>query len=397
MYSLGYNMIAAVNDVICMNGGIFMNFHTVFKDNRKKLGYTQEDIAIYLNVTPQAVSKWETGQGTPDLSLIVPIAQLFNITTDELLGNAKDDIMIGEELNEIKSEKCDLLSKYDSYIKLLKCSPSNIEILKSCIHCAYSLLAQKKRYSLDSVKIDELLSDMEKYRKMLKESNTAIYNEMATGKLAEAYISCEKYDKAKEIIKDSTPFQWYNQDRLNGHLYYRMSEYPKARENYALSLSSSFDWMLRDIISIGCTYADFRGQNIEKYYPDKLIKVFKYVYDLIKVVCNNTFPYPYQKWYLNVCEFLAQAYTDIGEYDIAINYLAEFVDVCEEWKKLSGTKAVAEDYCFLLTAHPKEMLLPVPDINRNYIETVFNRNKYKRYNENPLFVSLKTRIEKLLQ
>lgn len=56
------------------------------KQLRKKNDLTQEKLADFLCVSYQAVSKWECGLSSPDLSLIVPLAKLFNVTTDELLG-----------------------------------------------------------------------------------------------------------------------------------------------------------------------------------------------------------------------------------------------------------------------------------------------------------------------
>lgn len=53
---------------------------------RRRCGLTQEALAAKLSVTPQAVSKWENGGGLPDLSQIMPLAQIFGITTDSLLG-----------------------------------------------------------------------------------------------------------------------------------------------------------------------------------------------------------------------------------------------------------------------------------------------------------------------
>ena len=53
---------------------------------RKKLGLTQDALAEKLGVTAQAVSKWENDQSCPDISMIPRLAQLFSITTDELLG-----------------------------------------------------------------------------------------------------------------------------------------------------------------------------------------------------------------------------------------------------------------------------------------------------------------------
>lgn len=56
------------------------------KHLRKKNDLTQEKLADYLCVSYQAVSKWECGLSSPDLALIVPLAKLLNVSTDELLG-----------------------------------------------------------------------------------------------------------------------------------------------------------------------------------------------------------------------------------------------------------------------------------------------------------------------
>lgn len=53
---------------------------------RKKLGITQEQLAQRLDVTNQAVSKWETDQCCPDTLLLPKLAEVFGITIDELFG-----------------------------------------------------------------------------------------------------------------------------------------------------------------------------------------------------------------------------------------------------------------------------------------------------------------------
>lgn len=52
---------------------------------RKRQGWTQEDLAARIGVSKGAVSKWETGQSYPDLPLVPRLAALFHITVDELL------------------------------------------------------------------------------------------------------------------------------------------------------------------------------------------------------------------------------------------------------------------------------------------------------------------------
>ena len=53
---------------------------------RKKQGLTQEDLAQRLGVTNQSVSKWESSQCCPDISLIPKLADIFGISIDELFG-----------------------------------------------------------------------------------------------------------------------------------------------------------------------------------------------------------------------------------------------------------------------------------------------------------------------
>lgn len=58
---------------------------------RKKINLTQEGLAEKCSVTPQAVSKWENDITAPDIGLIPILANLFNITCDELLGCRKKE------------------------------------------------------------------------------------------------------------------------------------------------------------------------------------------------------------------------------------------------------------------------------------------------------------------
>ncbi len=54
--------------------------------HRKRLGLTQDALAEKLGITAQAVSKWENDLSCPDISMLPKLAEIFGITTDELLG-----------------------------------------------------------------------------------------------------------------------------------------------------------------------------------------------------------------------------------------------------------------------------------------------------------------------
>ena len=68
---------------------------------RKELSMTQEQLAQELGITAQAVSKWETGQSYPDITLLPKLAEVFHVRVDELLGVAQQQ---DEEAEEDASE-----------------------------------------------------------------------------------------------------------------------------------------------------------------------------------------------------------------------------------------------------------------------------------------------------
>ena len=63
-----------------------MTIGETIKSYRKKLGFTQEELADRLGVTAPAVNKWERGHTLPDIKLLAPLARLLHISTDTLLS-----------------------------------------------------------------------------------------------------------------------------------------------------------------------------------------------------------------------------------------------------------------------------------------------------------------------
>lgn len=61
------------------------NFATQFKELRKRENISQEEIAEMLNVTSQAVSKWENDKSFPDVDMLIQIAKLFKVSLDVLI------------------------------------------------------------------------------------------------------------------------------------------------------------------------------------------------------------------------------------------------------------------------------------------------------------------------
>lgn len=64
-----------------------MTFNEKIMELRKAKGFSQEELGYKLNVTRQTVSKWETGQTTPEMDKLIELSKLFGISIDELVGN----------------------------------------------------------------------------------------------------------------------------------------------------------------------------------------------------------------------------------------------------------------------------------------------------------------------
>ena len=73
---------------------------------RRQKGITQETLAERMHISTAAVSKWERGETFPDISMVIPLASYFGVSTDEILG-----------LNAAKNEDLTLIinSSYRSY------------------------------------------------------------------------------------------------------------------------------------------------------------------------------------------------------------------------------------------------------------------------------------------
>lgn len=100
---------------------------------RKANGMTQKDLAEKLNVSDKTISRWERDEGAPDLSLIPVIAEIFDVTCDELLRGERKSPTERETAREIAKEPADsveegISAKSEKQLKrLLKVSTSQFK------------------------------------------------------------------------------------------------------------------------------------------------------------------------------------------------------------------------------------------------------------------------------
>lgn len=154
-----------------------MTFGKTIKDLRIKNNMTQEKLAELLNISPQAVSRWETNSAMPDISLLPPLANLFNVTTDFLLGmdtyvkdlrKAEFDAACFEYWKHDDKEK-----NYNIAVKAVAEYPGNMEYMEWLASAEY-YMAFEKCGTIDENNKEEfnrLLDSAIKHYKIVLDSN----------------------------------------------------------------------------------------------------------------------------------------------------------------------------------------------------------------------------------
>lgn len=77
------------------------------KELRKEKGITQEEFAENLNVSGRTVSRWETGTNMPDISLLIEIAEFFDVSIPEIINGERKSEIMNEEVKEVADKLSD--------------------------------------------------------------------------------------------------------------------------------------------------------------------------------------------------------------------------------------------------------------------------------------------------
>lgn len=94
-----------------------MTFGEKLKEIRKRFGFTQEELSELINVSRQAITKWERNEGLPDITNLQELSKLFGLTIDYLLSNDNNlpALTLRKELNKDKYKN--KLTMYEEVLK----------------------------------------------------------------------------------------------------------------------------------------------------------------------------------------------------------------------------------------------------------------------------------------
>ncbi len=169
------------------------------KKLRRERDLTQEEVAAHLGISFQSVSKWERGEGYPDIEMLPTLSNYFGISVDELLGMS--EIAKEEQYNEInriwkENNKRGLHSENAALMRQsLKTFPNDALLLvqlSTSLEKLDGTEEEKLRYLKESIAIQEQIL---RYGEDSEVRSATLYN------ICFAYRKIGEYDKALEQAK----------------------------------------------------------------------------------------------------------------------------------------------------------------------------------------------------
>jgi transcriptional regulator with XRE-family HTH domain len=295
----------------------------IIKKLRKERNLTQEELAEQLNVTFQAVSKWENDTGMPDISQVVPLASVFKVNTDVLFGTfgTDDDEEVLKIIKEYDKSTEIRIEKWHGLQNGLKKYPNHTWLLMAVLEYGIAL-AYPENDCYDEAHGEEI------YRECTRAANLVIsYSKNATDILRAHMIMVLLHsaygnsEKAREHVNNFP-------ERSDFTLHNMSAWVARAEKNHtveAIHLQKDFSYhltaMLDDIILLGKSYR-LLGKH------DDALKIFFSVFSFMEVVFGNekTMPPVPNTDSGDIYVEIARTYLDIGDNEKALDWLEKMVD-----------------------------------------------------------------------
>jgi transcriptional regulator with XRE-family HTH domain len=175
------------------------------KKYRKEKGYTQRELADLIGVSVQAISKWETDTGAPDISQVVPLASALDISTDALFDYEHhtkpedfEELRKDYHRQEVFRDQRDSAKNYKMLNAYFSAHPQNSEAASLCLKCLVDMIVAGKTQDRGK---SELIAECEKYANCIfkyeTDIDTVFMNHFV---LARGYAALGENEKAKEML-----------------------------------------------------------------------------------------------------------------------------------------------------------------------------------------------------
>lgn len=215
-----------------------MQVGEVIRKYRKSKNMTQEEMARRLGVTAPAVNKWEHGNSLPDITLLMPIARLLGISTDELLSYQQE--LTTEKIGEILKRATTMLEEMP-YQDAFAWAKEKLEEYPNC----ESLILQMA-VLLDAERTIQEISDPETYDAYINscyvralQSKDEKIRKGAADSLFHFYMKKREYEKAGEYLNYFSEQDPARKDK-EAQLYSETGQVEEAYKTYEHLLFSEY-------------------------------------------------------------------------------------------------------------------------------------------------------------
>lgn len=309
---------------------------------RKEKNLTQEELAEAINVTPQAISKWENNVGLPDISQIIPLATFFGVSSDVILGisenHRNEEIkQIIKESKNLSKERCNIKS-WLLIQDALKKYPTNLELLQESIELGISL-AYKENYTYNEEYAEKI------YKETIKQTDLIIkYSRNITNVLRAHMIMVllhSSFGDAESAVKHANEFPWrtdMNSHSMCAYINHSFKLYDIEKVNLQRSFFQILIASIDTLSLLGQSY-----ENTQNY--EEALEMYLTILSIIKYVFNKDdyFPPLYKVENGNIYCFIARTYIKMGNEIDSLKWLEKMVIEEIELKKVEKQEFIIKN------------------------------------------------------
>lgn len=295
-----------------------MNIGLKIKKLRLENEITQERLADYLNISFQAISKWENSTSFPDINLLKPISNFFGVSIDYLLDNEnrKEEEFVSNLLDEYKklNNKGNVVDAIELMRSGLNEYPKNYTLMSKLVQSLISITKSTHEHDMqknakEALKLCKII---------IEDSNDYGLIDSAIRSTFYAHIDLKEHEKAIEIA-NKRPSIWHSKEILINSAY-RGDEANLSLQKLAVQLM--------DLLSMYTFSLTYKRNGADRYSIEEKIRITKTSISVIESIL-------YDGNYLFYSTRLRRHYTFLGIFYAVAGNVDEMYKCLEKSKKLA--------------------------------------------------------------
>ncbi len=300
---------------------MYENIGSTIRKLRKEKDITQEELAELLGVTSQAVSKWESGAGLPDISQLVPLANVFEIPMDTLFGRTswRDDGEVERLIEELEEEHAWYGDRLDAFVDALRQYPDHKDLLWKVVFYSIWNVPYAKGEVRERI-LDNGLRAADRYLSLFQDAEAFI--EMIELKV-QLLAGGERYEEAKKIANQ------YHAKLLNDWML--LADIAKAQKDYHEEIRCRQEALVRHLLEAAWQASQMAHAYDNLNQPENAL-VCQQVNLSLPALYNrdDRFKPPFVNFIGQISGFHAAYFlTRLGRHEEALDLLEYIFDECE--------------------------------------------------------------------